>query len=144
MSSDHLPVADTTTEAPSDVRLLVVDDDRACRDTVRKLLEGRGYEIDTASCGTEALELIAARPYALAVLDYQMPGMNGVELYQKMQEVRGDMAAIFLTAFTTLDTVYPAIAAGVERVLAKPVRSDELLPLVDSMVRKAGGEQPHA
>src|SRR5687767_12693846 len=122
----------------SDVRLLVVDDDRTCRDTVRRLLETQGYEIDTASCGTEALEMVASRPYALAVLDYQMPGMNGVELYQKMQEVRSDMAAIFLTAFTTLDTVYPAIAAGVERVLAKPVRSDELLPLVESMVRRGG------
>lgn len=120
----------------SDVRLLVVDDDRTCRDTVRKLLETRGYEIDTASCGTEALEMVAARPYALAVLDYQMPGMNGVELYQKIREVRGDMVAIFLTAFTTLDTVYPAIAAGVERVLAKPVRADELFPLVDSMVHR--------
>jgi len=125
----------------SEVRLLVVDDDRACRDTVRKLLETRGYAIDTASCGTEALEMVTSRPYALAVLDYQMPGMNGVELYQKIQEVRGDMAAIFLTAFTTLDTVYPAIAAGVERILAKPVRSDELLPLVDSMVRRGLGEQ---
>ena len=126
----------------SDVRLLVVDDDRTCRDTVRRLLEGRGYEIDTASCGTEALEMVVSRPYALAVLDYQMPGMNGVELYQKIQEVRCDMAAIFLTAFTTLDTVYPAITAGVERVLAKPVRSDELLPLVESMVRR--GTEPGA
>nr|AXL05476.1 response regulator [uncultured bacterium] len=124
----------------TDVRLLVVDDDRACRDTVRRLLEGKGYEIDTASCGTEALEMVASRPYDLAVLDYQMPGMNGVELYQKIQEVRHDMAAIFLTAFTTLDTVYPAIAAGVERVLAKPVRSDELLPLVESLVRR--GSEP--
>ena len=84
--------------------------------------------------GPEALELVASRPYALAVLDYQMPGMNGVELYQKIREVRGDVAAIFLTAFTTLDTVYPAIAAGAERILAKPVRSDELFPLVDAMV----------
>jgi len=60
----------------SESRLLVVDDDRACRETVRKLLETRGYEIDTAACGTEALEMVASRPYALAVLDYQMPGMN--------------------------------------------------------------------
>jgi len=44
------------------------------------------------------------------------------------------MTTIFLTAFATPDTFYPAIAAGVERVLAKPVRADELFPLVDSMV----------
>jgi CheY-like chemotaxis protein len=122
----------------SDFRLLVVDDDRTCRDTVRKLLEGRGYEIDTASCGEEALQLVASRPYALAVLDYQMPGMNGVELYQEIQKVRGDVAAIFLTAYPTLDTVYPAIAAGAERILAKPVSSTELFPLVDAMVGRDG------
>ena len=118
--------------------LLVVDDDRGNCAIVSRLLSDRGFAVDVANDGPEALELVAQQPYALAVIDYQMPGMDGVELYRRIREMRPELVGVFLTAFTTLSTVYPAIEAGVERVLAKPVNRDELIPLVEEMVGKAG------
>jgi CheY-like chemotaxis protein len=114
--------------------LLVVDDDRSNCAIVSRLLTDQGYSVDVANDGPEALELVTHQPYALAVIDYQMPGMDGVELYRRIRELRPELVGVFLTAFTTLSTVYPAIEAGVERVLAKPVNREELIPLVAEMV----------
>lgn len=119
-----------------DARVLVVDDDRANVRLVSKLLTDAGFAVDTACDGESALELVKQNRYAVAVLDYQMPGMNGVELYQQIVNMQSDVRGIFLTAFTTLDTVYPAIMSGIERVLAKPVARDELVPLVESLMGK--------
>jgi CheY-like chemotaxis protein len=119
-----------------DVRLLVVDDDRGNCAIVSKLLADQGYDVDVANDGLRALELIENNPYALAVLDFQMPGMDGVELYRRICERRPEMVGVFLTAYTTLDTVYPAISAGVRKILPKPVNREELLPLIEEIVGK--------
>jgi len=74
----------------------------------------------------------------LAVLDYQMPGMDGIELFARMQRIHPALPGVFLTAYPTINTVFPAIGVGIERVLAKPVDSHELIPLVESLVGKAG------
>ncbi len=100
------------------------------------ILSGEGYQIDVANDGLAALEAIHRRSYDLAILDYQMPGMDGVELCQRIHELKPELAAIFLTAFATINTVYPAIGAGAERVLSKPVDFRELLPLVEELIGK--------
>lgn len=118
----------------ADSKVLVVDDDRSQCEIVAKLLTDRGYEVDTACDGNEALGMMGRKRYALALLDYQMPGMNGVEVYQQARELQPGLRGVFLTAYTTIDTVFPAISAGVERVLAKPVDARELLPLVEELI----------
>lgn len=119
------------------VRLLVVDDDRSNCALVSKSLTEAGYAVDVAYEGIGALKLVELNRYALAVLDYQMPGMDGVELYQRIREISPATIGVFLTAFTTLDTVYPAISAGVERVLPKPVQLEELRALVKEMLERS-------
>ena len=114
--------------------VLVVDDDRSNCDLVASLLTARGYEVDIATDGEAALELLAQHPYLLAVLDYQMPGMNGVELFRRAREVQPALKGVFLTAYTSLDTVFPAIDAGAERVLAKPPDVRELIPVIEELV----------
>lgn len=115
-------------------RVLVVDDDRSVSRVVSSILADRGYTIDVAENGEAALKLVAAHSYDLAVLDYQMPGMDGVELFRRAREQQPDLLGIFLTAHTDLRTVFPAIDAGIERVLAKPPSRGELLPLVDELI----------
>jgi len=118
-------------------RVLVVDDDRSNCDVVARLLADRGYEVDTASDGESALAMLEQSHYDLAVLDYQMPGMDGVELLTKAKELRPELVGVFLTAYTTIDKVFPAIQAGAERVLSKPPDVQELLPLVERLVGPA-------
>lgn len=119
------------------IRLLVCDDDRSNCHLVSRCLRAAGYEVDVAGNGNDALNLVRRNHYQLAVLDYQMPGMDGVELYHRIRELSPSTMGLFLTAFTTLDIVYPAITAGVESVLAKPVDLSELRTLVESKVGKA-------
>jgi CheY-like chemotaxis protein len=115
-------------------RLLIVDDDRGNCAVITRILAGLGYETDQAFDGPSALALSENKSYELAVLDFQMPGMNGVELYEQLSARQPSIIGVFLTAYPRINTVYPAIGAGAERVLAKPVNFSELLPLIESLV----------
>jgi YesN/AraC family two-component response regulator len=63
-----------------------------------------------------------------------MPGMDGVELYRKIHELRPNLVGVFITGFPTIDTVYSAISVGVQRVIGKPAGSRELLSIIDEFV----------
>lgn len=118
----------------SEKRVLVVDDDRSHSAAVASILSPLGYEIDVAEDGRSALHFVHRRPFALAILDYQMPGMDGIELFQQIQHVQPDVKGVLLTAYTTIDKVFPAIESGIERVLAKPVNAVELVDVVQHYV----------
>ena len=82
-------------EAPRPVaasrRILIVDDDRSSCEIIAKILSLRSYDVDVAYNGHTALELIQERDYGLALIDYRMPGMDGVELYRKIRELRPNL-----------------------------------------------------
>ena len=117
-------------------QVLVVDDDQAACAVIAKMLSLRGYRVDVAHSGETALELVRKTAYGLALIDYRMPGMDGVELFRRIHELRPETVGVFLTGFPTIDTVFPAIGAGVERVLAKPASSTELIDVVEQFVGK--------
>jgi len=116
------------------MRILAVDDDQSTRRIVSKLLSDRGYQVDSASDGASALDLVRRNSYDLAVLDYEMPLMNGVELFRHISKLRPATIGIFLTAHTRLDTVFPAVEAGITRVLGKPIDGGELVSVVESLI----------
>jgi CheY-like chemotaxis protein len=111
--------------------ILLVDDNPDACAIAAKLLWAWGYQADVAYDGPAALKLIDHKNYALAIIDYQMPGMNGVELFRHMREMRPEIMGIFLTGYTTLEVVYPAIEAGILHVLPKPVDFKELMPILE-------------
>lgn len=115
----------------SEPRILVVDDDRGNCAITSQMLSSLGYGVDIAYDGRSALDLVQNHKYDLALLDYQMPEMNGVELFERLSEMQPSIVGIFLTGHATINTVYPAIDVGIDRVLAKPVDFAELLPLVE-------------
>ena len=116
--------------------ILIVDDDRSSCEIIAKILSLRGYHVDVAYDGPTALELVEKKTYGLALIDYRMPGMDGVELYRRIRQMRPDVVGVFVTGFPTIDTIYPAIAVGVERVIAKPAGSNELLQVIEEFVGK--------
>ncbi len=116
--------------------ILVVDGDRDACASLSDLLIDFGYRVDMAHGGVAALELVPAGGYGLALLDYKMPDMDGVELYRRICQISSGVVGILVTAYADGDTEADALAAGVRRVLPKPVDLGRLLPLVEEAVGK--------
>lgn len=111
-------------------RVLIVDDDDDIRANIQDILSDLGYRTDTAHDGVSAIHLVEEHPYDVVLLDYQMPGLDGASLYQKIKKIRPEAVAIMVTAYAGSHGVQQACEAGTWHVLRKPVDLDRLLPLV--------------
>jgi len=101
-------------------RILVVDDEPTTRRAVARALGLSGYEAEAAASGTQALELLAARPYDLMLLDLRMPGMDGVEVMARVQERYPNLLIIVFTAHATVHSAIEAVRVGAVDYLLKP------------------------
>ncbi len=118
------------------VTVLVVDDERRTREYLAAILSARGWRVDTACDGPTALEFVHRTKYDVVVLDYRMPDMDGAETCRRIRQVQPEVRGVFVTGFPTIDTVYPAIASGADRVLAKPVNPAELVRTLEEELAK--------
>jgi CheY-like chemotaxis protein len=114
--------------------ILVVDDEvDTCRN-LSDILIDLGYNVDIAHDGPSALELVKRNAYDVALLDLRMPGMDGLELFHRIRQLRAGTVGIIVTAYAGTDTTERALAAGAWQVLAKPVEFTRLLKLVEEAV----------
>lgn len=113
--------------------LLVDDDVDSCRN-VSDILDDLGYQVDVAHDGASALVLARERSYDVAVLDFKMPGMDGVTLYRHLRAHNPATVALLVTAYASEDTASAARSAGTWRVLRKPVDIPSLIGLIDEAV----------
>jgi two-component system response regulator HydG len=112
-------------------RILIVDDEADIRDSVADVLLDFGYQVDTAGNGLEALARLEERPYDVALLDFKMPGMDGLTLYRKMRELYPETSVILVSAYTGDGISEEALACGIRRVISKPVDMSEIISEVD-------------
>jgi two-component system, NtrC family, response regulator HydG len=111
--------------------ILVVDDDvDTCRN-LSDILTDLGYRVDMAPDGPSALELVRRNAYDVALLDYKMPGMDGLRLYREIKRLRAGTVAIVVTAYASGTTTDEALGAGAWQMLPKPVDFPKLLGFVD-------------
>jgi CheY-like chemotaxis protein len=115
-------------------RILIVDDDRDILANLSDILNDIGYETDTAISGEDAIGKVEQLcpneldcRYDLCLLDFKMPGIDGVELYERILEFNPNLRAIMVTAYAGDDGVQRAVDAGTWRVLRKPVDIKKLL-----------------
>ena len=116
--------------------ILVVDDDETVLLVFKEILLSKGYRVDTAETGTEAIEKSKTRYYNLALLDIRLPDMSGTELLTKMHEARPKMVKIMVTGYSSLDYAIEAVNKGADAYLTKPVKPDSLLKVVEEKMRK--------
>ncbi len=107
--------------------VLVVDDERDNAINLADILTDLDFEVDVAFDGPSALKLLQDKCYAFALIDYQMPGMDGAELYEQMKKMQPCLVAMMVTAFAGADGVQRALDAGTWKVLRKPIDPHELL-----------------
>ena len=112
--------------------ILVVDDDHAASSALVALVTSRGTLADAAHDLTTALALVAQRDYALAILDYEMPEVDGLEFFARLRQVRADLPGVMFTGVVTPELLTRATDAGFLHVLWKPAELDELLAIVES------------
>lgn len=113
--------------------VLIVDDEPDNCMSLCDILQDFGYEVETATDGETAVELIRSRPFDVALLDLRMPGMDGLELYRKIRELRPETVAIVLTAYASSDMAQEIETAGAWRILNKPVDVPGVFPLIDEV-----------
>ncbi|MEO6307536.1 MAG: sigma 54-interacting transcriptional regulator, partial [Nitrospiraceae bacterium] len=117
--------------------ILVVDDDAEMRELVHDVLKDRGHEISTAGSGQEALKLLAEQDHAVVVTDLRMKGMQGTELLAEIRRLYPDIGVILMTGFGSVDTAVEAMKRGASDYLTKPVKNDELVRVVERVIREA-------
>ncbi|WP_328604505.1 response regulator transcription factor [Amycolatopsis sp. NBC_00345] len=119
------------------MRILVVDDDRAVRESLRRSLEFNGYQVELASDGAQALEaIIANRPDAM-VLDVMMPRLDGLEVARRLRSTGDDLPILVLTARDTVSDRVSGLDAGADDYLPKPFALEELLARLRALLRRA-------
>ncbi|MEU0794834.1 response regulator transcription factor [Amycolatopsis sp. NPDC005961] len=119
------------------MRILVVDDDRAVRESLRRSLEFNGYQVQLASDGAQALEaIIADRPDAM-VLDVMMPRLDGLEVARRLRSTGDDLPILVLTARDTVSDRVSGLDAGADDYLPKPFALEELLARLRALLRRA-------
>ncbi len=108
------------------IRLLVVDDDEQMRRTLVGRFERQGMSVYAAGGGEQALRIAADARFDVAVLDLHMPGMNGLELLERLKERQPDLEALLLTAHSSVETAVAAMKKGAYDYLTKPFHLPEL------------------
>lgn len=117
--------------------ILVVDDAEEQREITKSVLRKIGYHVDTARCGEEALDYLKGHHADLVILDMIMdPGMDGLETYQKILDMKGAQKAIIVSGFSETDRVKKALALGVGTYIRKPYSLNDLARAVKAELER--------
>ncbi|MEW6417205.1 MAG: response regulator [Nitrospirota bacterium] len=111
----------------SPYRILVVDDEEKIRKSLSGLLQDYDYEVATASSGPECLQIMSSQTFDLVILDIVMPGMDGIEVLQKIKEEYKDTEVIIITGYADKEKAIATFRLGVYDFIEKPFESKEIL-----------------
>jgi two-component system response regulator MprA len=119
------------------MKILVVDDERAVRDSLRRALELQGYEVELASGGAEALELLSENGQPdVIVLDILMPGVDGLEVCRQLRRRGSGVPVLMLTARDAVGDRVEGLDAGADDYVVKPFALEELLARIRALLRR--------
>jgi CheY-like chemotaxis protein len=136
-----LPLADLPDRPSRRAAVLLVEDVATNRMLTAALLRRQGHRVDVAESGTDALRMVAAHPYDVVFMDLVMPGIDGCEAARRIRALPGLEGAVAIVALTASDSPEShaaCIAAGMNDVLAKPVRPRE----ISDMLARIAGRTP--
>jgi two-component system response regulator HydG len=111
-------------------RILIVDDEDVVRESLHQWFDSEGYQTRAAASGKDALTTVGEEQFDLALLDIKMPGMDGMELQQKLSEADPDLTVVIMTGYGTVETAVQALKHGAYDYVTKPIDPDDLSRLV--------------
>jgi two-component system response regulator MprA len=121
-------------------RILIIEDDDLILKMLRRSLVYEGYQVDTALDGESGLNLLRDNKPALVILDWMLPGMDGIEVCRRIREL-GNQPVLMLTAKDTLENRVQGLDAGADDYQVKPFELDELLARIRALLRRTQVER---
>ncbi len=115
--------------------ILIVDDDKNIRETIKAILEDENYSVETATNGKEAIQMSNNKMYNVALLDIRLPDMEGVELLKLMKEYLPRTRKIMVTGFPTIQNAVTAVNERADAYLLKPFDVEKLLEIIKEQLR---------
>jgi len=123
------------------MRILVVDDDQAVRDSLVRSLRYNGYEVTTAPDGLAALAKLSSLRADAVIMDVMMPRLDGLDTTRALRESGNDVPILILTARDAVDDRVDGLDAGADDYMVKPFSLDELLARLRALTRRSKAEQ---
>ncbi len=111
-------------------RLLIVDDEAAIRDGLKRILERESFVVETCSSGFHAIEIMQQHTFDLIITDLKMPGMSGIEVLKGVRTLQPGIPVILITGFASIDTAVEAMKNGASDYISKPFAPDILMEKV--------------
>jgi DNA-binding NtrC family response regulator len=118
-------------------RLLAVDDNRSLVEALGDVFEARGYAVDIAFDGEQAVERVRNGTYDCILMDIRMPRMNGVDAFKQIKKLSPTTPVILMTAYSVQDLIDEALAEGVFAVIHKPISIDRVLSMIEELRGKS-------
>ncbi len=116
--------------------ILIVDDDPSIRKVLEAILEEKGYKVDTAETGNQAIQKSNTKFYNLALLDVRLPDMEGTELLTQMKQTTPPMIKIMVTGYPSLQNAVDALNKGANAFIIKPLNIDQALAIIEKLLEK--------
>lgn len=126
----------------NEARVLIVEDESRLRELLQRALSGWGFEAATARSGEEAVRLNDAQPFDIAILDLNLPSMDGLETLRRIRERSPHVQAIILTGFASIESAKQAVHLDVVEFLTKPCHLGELEQAIDRALRRMAPTPP--
>ena len=117
-------------------KILVVDDELSMREFLQILLEKEGYQVELASGGKEAIELLKKKVFDLVISDVRMPQVSGIDVLRFVKENSPDTFVIMITAFASMEHAIEAIKLGAYHYITKPFKVDEIRHVVNNTIER--------
>ena len=118
------------------INLLIVEDEKSQREMLEGFLLRQGFSVLSADGGERALAGVRRAHFDLVLLDYKMPGMDGLQILREMRKINPELAVVMMTAYGTIETAVQAMKEGATDYLTKPIDLDELLLLIEKVSEK--------
>jgi len=136
------PVAQTSAQRtqlqePAFKNVLVIDDEVAVNNNIRKILSKKGYHVDQAVTKDEALDKIQSRPYKIVLLDLKIPGVRGLELLKAVRDRNPETKVIIITGYASIETAVESARMGAIDYLPKPFTPNEIRTVTENALRLA-------
>ena len=118
------------------MKMLLIDDDEWIRDSLSIFFESEGCYLEALETAEEGLKVIKKQPYDIIIVDYQLPGMDGLDFFKRIKQPCSDAAKILVTAYGNEEIISEAQSLGIQEVIEKPFTTKTIEASLTKLIEK--------